>query len=175
MNTLYFTVAKAHHETAVLRYAAEHAQNGEHVLHGSSQLEQYESYAAWLHSLSLLADPEQAAKKNWVQSTTLLCLRKEDDRLVGMINIRHALNDFLRQYGGHIGIGVRPSERGKGYAKDMLRLDLGNARALGLKRVMIACSPSNPASERSIISNGGAFEKDVPVDGEIIRRYWIEL
>lgn len=57
----------------------------------------------------------------------------------------------------------------------MLRLDLGNARALGLKRVMIACSPSNPASEKTIISNGGAFEKDVPVDGEIIRRYWIEL
>ncbi|MBQ9959528.1 MAG: GNAT family N-acetyltransferase [Oscillospiraceae bacterium] len=172
MNTLYFTVAKAQHEAAVLQYAAEHARNGEHVLHGSSQLEQYESYAAWLHSLSLLADPEQAAKKNWVQSTTLLCLRKEDDRLVGMITIRHTLNDFLRQYGGHIGIGVRPSERGKGCGSEMLRHALRFCAGLGIKQALIGCSKDNAASRNTILRCGGRLIKEyLHTDGDTVQLY----
>lgn len=154
------------------QYALEHAQNGERTLHGSSQLELFESYAAWLHSLTLLADPEQAAKKNWVQSTTLLCMRKEDDRLVGMINIRHTLNGFLRQYGGHIGIGVCPSERGKGCGTEMLRHALRFCSGLGMKQALIGCSKDNAASRNTILRCGGTLIMEfVHTDGDTVQLY----
>lgn len=74
-----------------------------------------------------------------------------------------------------MGYTVRPDERGKGYAKKMLRLNLQNCRDRGLDKVMITCSRDNTASEKTILANGGVFEKEICVDGGYVKRYWITL
>lgn len=142
---------------------------------GCSSLENFEDYSTWLDLRSQLEDPARVPAGK-VPSSAYLAVRTCDHRVIGMIDLRHHIDHpILGLWGGHIGYTVRPSERGKGYAKEMLRLNLENCRARGLDRVMITCSPDNPASERTIIANGGVFEKDVIVDGEIIHRYWITL
>ena len=70
---------------------------------------------------------------------------------------------------------MRPSERGRGYAKEILRLILKKCRERNMEKVMITCNKKNPASESVILSQGGVFEKEVLVDGEYIKRYWINL
>lgn len=151
------------------------ANDGEDAFAGCSRLQNYENYADWLDFLDRLEDPERLPK-GLVPSSVYLAVRTADDRMVGIIDLRHHIDHpILGLWGGHIGYSVRPSERGKGYASRMLRLNLENCRALGLEKVMITCSPSNLASERTILASGGTFERDVLVDGRIVRRYWISL
>lgn len=95
--------------------------------------------------------------------------------LLGAVNIRHYLNDYLLQYGGHIGDGIRPSERGKGYATEMIRLALIECKRLGIDKVLMVCDKSNIASRKTIIKNGGVLENEIVEDGEIQQRYWIDL
>ena len=95
--------------------------------------------------------------------------------MVGAVNIRHRLNDRLLLDGGHIGDGVRPSERGRGVATAMIGLALEECRRLGIRRVLMVCDKDNIASARSIIKNGGVLENEVVVDGETVQRYWIGL
>ena len=78
-------------------------------------------------------------------------------------------------WGGHCGYSVRPSERGKGYAKEMLRLNILNAAKLGIGRMLVICDDENKASEKTILANGGVFEKTIEVDGVIMKRYWITV
>ena len=119
---------------------------------------------------------ELACPPGKVPSTIRLAVRKRDKKVVGIIDLRHNLNNpVLSLWGGHIGYSVRPSERRKGYAKEMLRLMLEEARKRGLEKVMISCSTENEASERTILANGGVYEKTVPVEDEQIKRYWITL
>lgn len=91
------------------------------------------------------------------------------------INIRHELNEYLRKRGGHIGYYVRPSARGQGYGTAMLELTLKKCREIGLERVMLTCDVDNIGSYKVIEKNGGVLEEEVEVDGELIKRYWIEL
>ncbi|MFQ7234951.1 MAG: GNAT family N-acetyltransferase, partial [Enterococcus hulanensis] len=113
---------------------------------------------------------------DWVVSTTLLAIRKKDQKIIGTIDIRHELNEFLLEFGGHIGFGVRPSERGKGYASEMLRLGLDYCKILGLEKVMVACYKENIASARTIRKNGGVLEREFSHDdGKEVQVYWINL
>lgn len=91
------------------------------------------------------------------------------------MNIRHDLNDYLLKYGGHIGDGIRPSERRKGYATEMIRLALEECRKLGLTRVLVTRDKNNIGSAKSIIRNGGILENEVLEKGVIKQRYWIAL
>ena len=70
---------------------------------------------------------------------------------------------------------MRPSERGKGYAKEMLRLNIHNAKSMEIKKLLITCNIKNEASKKVILANGGTFEKTIDVDGSIIERYWITV
>lgn len=99
----------------------------------------------------------------------------ERDRLLGAVNIRHYLNDALLLNGGHIGDGIRPTERRKGYATLMIGLALEKCRELGLERVLMVCDKDNIGSAKSIINNGGVLENEVVVNGITEQRYWIEL
>ena len=92
-------------------------------------------------------------------------------RALGFLNLRLRLNEGLLNYAGHIGYSIRPSERGKGYAKESLRQGLQVAKEKNIKRALVTCSTENPASRAVIIANGGQFE-DVRNGTE---RYWIEV
>ena len=87
-------------------------------------------------------------------------VRKEDDRIVGMINIRLALNDFLRNEGGHIGYSIRPSERRRHYGTQMLTSALKVCDAIGIKEVLISCDKNNPASAGVIKNCGGILQRE---------------
>jgi len=93
------------------------------------------------------------------------------EEVVGHLALRHELNDWLLQFGGHIGYSVRPSRRREGHAGRALALALDEARGLGLARVLVTCDEDNEASRRTIERNGGVLE-DVR-SGK--RRYWIDL
>lgn len=73
-------------------------------------------------------------------------------------------------WGGHISCSVRPSERGTGYVKEMLRQNLQKCRGRGMDKVMIPCSRDNPASGKTILANGGVLVKELCVNGEFIKR-----
>ena len=90
---------------------------------------------------------------------------------LGFLNLRLRLNEGLLNYAGHIGYSIRPSERGKGYAKETLCQGLQVAKEKNIKKAMVTCSVNNPASRAVILANGGILE-DVR-NG--VERYWIEV
>lgn len=98
-----------------------------------------------------------------------------DAEVVGVSNLRHSLTPFLRHEGGHIGYGIRPSARGRGYGTEILRQTLTKAAGLGLERILIACAAENERSVKVILRNGGTLEADdvVATDGSVMHRYWI--
>ena len=111
-----------------------------------------------------------------VPDSVFFLLDEDRNRLLGAVNIRHYLNENLLHEGGHIGDGIRPSERRKGYATEMIRLALIECKKLGINKVLITCDRDNIGSAKSIINNGGILENEfVNSDGEIEQRYWITL
>ena len=110
-----------------------------------------------------------------VPDSTFFCLDEERNVMVGAVNIRHGLNESLLLNGGHIGDGVRPSERGKGIATRMIGMALEECRKLGIGRVLMVCDKDNIASAKSIRNNGGILENEIVVDGVVEQRYWIDL
>jgi predicted acetyltransferase/predicted GNAT family N-acyltransferase len=106
----------------------------------------------------------------------IMLMKDDTGRIFGMVSLRFELNDYLFRYGGHIGYGVRPSERGKGYGTIQLKLALEEMRKRGIYRVLITCDKDNPASAKVIQNCGGVLENEVTEDdGEIVQRYWIDL
>lgn len=112
---------------------------------------------------------------DWVPDTTLFCLDRDWNIFVGAVSIRHYLNDKLLKTGGHIGDGIRPGERRKGYATAMIALALEECKKLGITRVLMCCDKNNIGSAKSIIKNGGVLENEIEEDGHIEQRYWIQL
>jgi predicted acetyltransferase len=98
----------------------------------------------------------------------------EDRRVIGAVNIRHGLTEKLLNCGGHIGYGIRPSERRKGYATKLLSLSLQKAKQLGIHNVLVVCDKENIGSAKTILHNGGIPDKDfIEEDGNVIKRFWI--
>lgn len=110
---------------------------------------------------------------NWVPSTTYWLV--DDEKFIGHINIRHKLNDHLKECGGHIGYAIRPSARKKGYGTKILELTLPKAKELGLKKVLLTCDESNIASRKIIEKNNGKFQDKIPGEKEPKLRFWIDL
>ena len=108
--------------------------------------------------------------EGWVPAIQLVAFAK-DGQAVGFLNLRLRLSDYLLEVGGHIGYSIRPSQRGKGYGKEQLRLGLAEARKQGLERVLITCDEDNKASRRTILSAGGVYENTI----DRSQRYWIDL
>ena len=112
-------------------------------------------------------------KDGFVPDSTLFCLDEERDIFVGAVNIRHNLNDSLLLNGGHIGDGVRPSERRKGVATKMIDLALKECKKIGIDKVLMVCDKENIGSTKSIQNNGGILENEVIVDEIVEQRFWI--
>lgn len=143
---------------------------------GTGGLRKCETAREWIEFNEKMENPE-TVPPHFVPATQYVCLRENDKRIVGMIQLRHELNDYLRNFGGHIGYSVRPSERRKGYAGRMLAELLPVCREMRLGRVLITCASGNEASRRTIIRNGGVYENTVfdPEDHSNTERYWIDL
>lgn len=144
------------------------------LINGSAGLNRFSSIEDWLEELKKRSC-EDTVPEGLVPSSTYLGLREKDNYIVGMIDIRHYLNEYLTQVGGHIGYGVRKTERNKGYAKQMLKLALEKCKELKIKRVLITCDEDNIASEKVILSANAKLEDIRNVDGENKKRFWIEL
>jgi predicted acetyltransferase len=125
------------------------------------------SCAAFVAERLRHADPAAALPPGRVPCTYFWIT--DDTELVGFLALRHRLNDFLLDEGGHVGYSVRPSRRREGHASRALALSLGRAAALGLDRVLVTCDEDNTGSAAVIEKTGGVFE-DVR-SGK--RRYWI--
>ncbi|MFJ7725107.1 GNAT family N-acetyltransferase [Neobacillus sp. NPDC097160] len=126
--------------------------------------------------IQFLLDSEKGINlpENWVPDSTFW-LVNELNKVVGAVNIRHRLTDKLFNCGGHIGYGIRPSERRKGYSTKLLSLSLEKAKELGIHKVLVVCDESNIGSKKTILNNGGVSDTDfIEEDGNIIKRFWIE-
>ncbi|WP_338955252.1 GNAT family N-acetyltransferase [Fusobacterium nucleatum] len=157
----------------ILKYKKEFLKD-EPIINGAAGLDRFPTVEDWLEELEKRGSKDKVPER-LVPSSTYLGVREKDNYIVGIIDIRHYLNDFLLQAGGHIGCGVRKSERKKGYAKQMIKLALEKCKELKIEKVLITCNDDNIASERSIMSCGGKLEDIRTVDEKNYKRFWIEL
>jgi len=134
-----------------------------------------DDFPAMLARLSDAADGEGLCE-NLVPHTTYWTVDAAGE-IVGVVNLRHRLNDFLLREGGHIGYSIRPSLRGRGLGGRQLALALEAAGRRGLAKVLVICQADNAASSRVIEKNGGRLENEVIGEetGKLMRRYWIEV
>ena len=131
----------------------------------------YHDFDYYLEHLEL-----KEAAGDRVPDSVFFLLDEDRDRLLGAVNIRHYLNESLLKEGGHIGDGIRPSERRKGYATEMIRLALIECKKLGIDKVLMTCDKDNIGSARSIVKNGGVLENEfVNSDGDAEQSYWITI
>ena len=143
---------------------------------GTGGLSQFEDPLDWIHFLAKHKDPKTLPEGR-VPATQFIYVREEDRKIIGMIDIRHYLSEYLEKFGGHIGYSVIPDERCKGYATQMLRATLPVCRELGITKVLITCIKGNEGSKRTILNNGGVYESAVyePDEKVELERYWITL
>ena len=169
MNTIGLIYPSKEHEECAAEYLKEHIDHGEPRLNGDSGLDSTRDYDEWLDKI------EKMMTGGPIRSHIFFAIRKSDKKLVGTINIRYPYEGFVKVH-GHIGYGIRPSERRKGYATAMLNLALEFCRQLDLEEVLLTCVKSNLGSARTIMKCGGIFESESMLeDGDILQRYWITL
>ena len=124
-----------------------------------------------------MKNEEYAKSINRVPGKTFLLIRKNDNKIVGTINIRWNLSEKMLKFGGHIGYGIRPTERRKGYNKIQLYLVLLEAQKLNLDKVMLDCSVDNLGSDKTIKELGGILERCEldESDNTMTNVYWINV
>lgn len=169
----YLVVPSMDHEQAYKEMMLEWEQTKEHIYPGAIRSNGM-CYSDWLDNLEIYRSKETCLY-NFVPSDTFFILNG-NGKILGAISIRHYLSEQLFKFGGHIGYGIRPSERKKGYAKLMLKMALEKCIDKDIKRVLITCDKDNIASAKTIMANGGIFENElIEDDGNIVQRYWIKL
>lgn len=179
MEKFYLEIPSAERKDDVLEYMNEFLE-AKSILHGSAGLERCAkgmSYEEWLDNVINSMDEEYAKSVGWVPASTYLMIREDNNRMVGIVNIRHYLNKQLKEIGGHIGGSIRPTERGKGYAKIQLYLSMVECKKLGINEAMLDCEKSNIKSEKAIKSIGGVFDKEIydQASKKMFRNYWVDV
>ena len=161
MEKFYFERPSLERKKEAIEYINEHVEANSNI-NGSGGLDiilEGVSYEEWLEDVLKCENKDYANSKGLVPATTYFTIRESDNRIIGMINFRHYLNDFLRKFGGHIGYGIRPTERRKGYAKLQLYMALKEARNMGIDSIMVSCLDTNVGSERTIFALGGTLDR----------------
>ena len=148
-------------------------------INGSGALERYleeYSYEKWIEKIVSDIDVANIPQPR-VPALTYFYIREEDDEIVGMINLRLSLNDFLKLEGGHIGYCIKPTERRKHYATDMLSKALKVYEVLGINEVIISCDKCNVASANVIMNCNGELYSEIYSETfkEVIQKYIIKL
>ena len=142
---------------------------------GCAGLEKFDDISEWIRKVEMYSTKD-TCPQGFVPSSLYLYVRDVDNKVVGMIDIRHNIDHpILSLIGGHIGYSVRPSERRKGIGSLMLKDGLVKCRELGIDKVLITCYKGNEASEKVILNNGGIFEKEVENEGSLYKRFWINI
>ena len=152
----------------ILDYKEEFLLNSE-IIQGAANMTDL-STPEWVQFTENTKNKESVTP-GFVTAHTFFAL--DNNKIVGIINARHELNDYLLNFGGHIGYSVRKSERRKGYAKAMLSYTVDFLFSLGLEKVLITCDKKNIASKRTIESCGGILENEVATEDRTTLRYWI--
>ncbi len=163
-------------ENQAKEYIQEFIDN-ESDINGTGGLDSFvDKYDEWLIKLDNDLDINNI-KPGRVPASTYFLIRELDGKLIGMMSIRHELNDYLLKFGGHIGYSIRPTERRKGYATKLLRLGLEKCIDLGINKVLLTCDKLNIASAKTIQKNNGVLENEIfNIDSnEVFQRYWISL
>ncbi|MDR0916120.1 MAG: GNAT family N-acetyltransferase [Oscillospiraceae bacterium] len=169
-NSLTLVFPTAEHERAALAYRQEYFDIGVLDINGDGGLDYASDYGAWLLKIAYDMTTEH---EGHVPATTYFSVL--GGKIIGTVQIRHYLNAELTVKGGHIGYGIAPSERRRGYGTAQLRLALEKCREMGITRVLITCAKENIASARTIQRCGGVLENEVDHEGGVIQRYWVEL
>ena len=159
------------HKQEALEFRKEHIDHNETAIHGDNGLDEAETYEGWLVRIDIV----EAGKHEYLLPSSIN-FAVIGDRIVGIVDIRHSLNDFLLREGGHIGYSVRHSERRKGYATEILRMALGKCRQMGIGKILVVCDKHNLGSQKTVLNNGGVLENEITREsGNISLRYWICL
>ncbi len=153
-------------------FKQEFFSNNEHVINGSELLDNTDDYDKWLEAVTANADP-LTADPNWVVTDTFFAL-DENEKIIGIIDLRHTLNAFLKDF-GNCGYSVRPTERRKGYATEMLRQLLIIAEKTGLSELHLSVEKTNEPSIKTIIKNGGVYERSFEYENELADIYRFDL
>lgn len=176
MEKLYYEIpSKARKEDAIAFINEFYDYQSE--IHGVGGLARFlDDYEGWLDKLQ--EDYTRIASEMNVPARTYFLVRSNDRRIVGMINIRLALNEKLKKYGGHIGYSIRPTERGKGYNKINLYLGLRVCQEYGIDKVLLDADKDNPASWKTMEALGGMQVREFFDDEHshcIIKDYEIDV
>ena len=173
---LKLVIPTVEYKEQVMQYRKTFLENNE-SFDGCAGLEECETYEEWIDFDNRLS---KKYGKTFVPSNVYLAIRISDNKLVGIIDIRTELSEFLYNYGGNIGYSVLPEERRKGYAKEMLKLTLVKCKEINIKKVLLTCDKENIASAKTIQANGGILENEVKdnvglSESGYIQRYWIDI
>lgn len=155
-----------------LEYKKEHFDNNEFIINGSELFDKTDDYEKWLNDVTNNTNIE-TVNKNWIVTDTFFAVNENDD-IVGIIDFRHTLNDFLKDF-GHSGYSVRPSMRNKGYATEMLRQIIIIAKNIGLKELQLSVESDNYPSIKTILKNGGIKEREFEFENNIAYVYKVKL
>ncbi|MDN6625748.1 MAG: GNAT family N-acetyltransferase [Pisciglobus halotolerans] len=175
METLELSLPNIEDKEIIMSYREEFIRNGESDIPGSGRLGNFESFENRYAAIQKNSKKE-TVEEGIIPTTVFLVKRIEDNQLVGMMDIRHYLNDYLLNRGGHIGASIRNSERRKGYSTKTLQLALNECKKIGIDKVRIGCYKSNTGSVKSILQNGGVLDDEVDEgNSNIVQRYWITV
>lgn len=173
MERLKLVLPTLEDEEKLMDYKREFIENGD-SMDGTANLANAKTFEEWYSKFCDNLN-EETVREGLVPATTYMAVSINDGHLIGMIDIRHRLNDYLLNFGGNIGYSIRKSERKQGYATEMLSLALKECKKLKLKKVLITCDKNNTASAKTIINNSGELENEVQEGNGITQRYWITL
>jgi len=179
LEKFYFERPSIERKNEIIEYLDEFVKYGSDI-NGSGSLDKiYDGYTfeQALDRCLKMEDEEYAKSVGRCQGKTFLLIRESDNKIVGTINVRWNLSEEMLQFGGHIGYGIRPTERRKGYNKINLYLGMIEAKKVGLEKVMLDCDVNNLGSDKTLKALGGKLERTEidPSDGILNNVYWFDV
>ena len=161
-------------EEQIMSYRNEFIENNEKI-DGSAGLHLAKDFNTWYEDICANRN-ECTLRDGFVQSYTYIAFDDENKNyIVGMVDMRQRLNNYLLQFGGHIGYSVRNSQRNKGYATEMIQIAIRIYKRHKINSILITCDKENIASRKVIEKNGGILENEILYNGNSLLRYWITL